>query len=328
MNKGDINTFYPLNPDSGLESAYYPYNNSESSYDDLDDSKDNQGSIEDEGEEDEVPGVRDKCPFGEFRTRVRAKKQELKNQYGEGFFSIGECGIKPSRVAYNPNVKISTTYWPFTGCGVKPARMSYGPPHFRTKNNAARYDADTQRFNNDMAKWYECQNRQGKVAIQGNEQAYDSATVRWNGAMAVWNKCREENKGIWVSGWRKEWRKFKKAGGLNQLRDQCRGVVPPPHASAPPRSCADMERDFDIIAGQSWGTADPAIKNEWIAKGCKGTAKAIANKIVANKETDMQGSRTSGEETPPTDNKKMYIIIAVIVLIVIATIFIIKRQMK
>jgi len=389
MNRLDVNTFYPLRKGSGLESTYCPYNNGESSFDDLDDSQDDQESTEYENEANEVDGVTGenepaqpgKCSFWDFRNQVKIKKQELKNQYGKGRISIGECGVQPMRISYAPNIKIPKIYAPSRDCGLNP---DLRPAFWKVPCVCTKSDCDCRlgsgccndNKNKDSAKasaWAEfsaCRDESGKVLNPGteNEDAYDRATGRWNDAMAVWNKCRQENKGIWVPGWRRKWREFKKAGGLNELRDQCRGVVPPTivHDSAPPRSCADMERDFDIIAGVSWGTADPAIRNEWVAKGCKGTAKKTQEKgtytpgmscrdmmtefsiipgqswgtapveainawksnACTGKETNESNERGLRPEQEPANNNKMYIIIGVIVLVVIATMFIIKRQMK
>jgi len=355
----------------------------ESSFDDLDDSQDDQESVEYESEEEELPGVRDKCPFGEFRTLVRAKKSELKSQYGKGHISIGECGIQPMRISYAPNIKIPKIYAPSRDCGLNP---DLRPAFWKVPCVCTKGDCDCrlgsgccndnkQKDADKVTAWAEfsaCREEGGKVLNPGteNEDAYDRATGRWNDDMAVWHKCREENKGIWVPGWRRKWREFKKAGGLNQLRDQCRGVVP----EAPPTptpytpsglSCSALASTYGIIAGSDWGTAPVEIRREWQERGCKGPTKtalvtgtytpgmscgdmmdefgiipgrewgtapieainAWRAKPCTGREAQSRGNRPGGEDAP-TDNKKMYILIGVIVLVIIATMFIIKRQMK
>jgi hypothetical protein len=320
----------------------------ESSFDDLDDSQDNQDNTDYENEEEEVSGVRDKCPFLEFRGYVRAKKQELKDQYGKGHISVFECGVMPFRLQtpkYNPIVRIGETGncfgWSWS-CDKKCLGLCCGDKY--------------------CSNW---------VTTPGNTEAYDNATTRFNADKAAWVQCRAENKGIWVPGWRREWRKFKKAGGLNQLRDQCRGVVPeaPPTPYTPTGlPCSALASTYGIIAGQDWGTAPVEIRREWQERGCKGPhegevpveAKGVyapgmscgdmmdefgiipgrewgtapieainawRAKPCTGREAQSRGNRPGGEDAP-TDNKKMYILIGVIVLVIIATMFIIKRQMK
>lgn len=289
MNIGDKQTFYPATPGLGLDSNFCcGYLGNESSFDDdpdLNDENDDQESTEYENEEAEVPDVKDKCPFGEFRTLVKAKKQELKAQYGKGKLNILACGVKPARLSYNPNVKIPKTYWPFSGCGLNPDLRPEYFPTLCTWNCSKHPDKDCcktneAKHNNKVAAWAEfhaCQDRQGKVANPGteNEDAYDRATARWDADMAIYHACAAEHP-LWQSGWRREWRKFKKAGGLNELKDKCRGVLPPQTPSVDSGlNCTQLRTTYGIIAGQSWGTAPANIIQEWKTKACKGPAKIV-----------------------------------------------------
>jgi hypothetical protein len=180
-----------------------------------------------------------------------------------------------------------------------------------------------------------------KTITEGNTAAYDNATGRFNADKAAWDQCRNENKGIWVPGWRRKWREFKKYGGLNQLRDQCRGVVPeaPPTATPKPDSgldCQGLSDTYGISHGNTWGTAESNtinnITGEWKTKGCKTSPKPIDELITGSKGSKgSKGSRPgqadSGDNSIYEKNKKM-ITIGVIAVVVIITISLVVRAMR
>jgi hypothetical protein len=78
---------------------------------------------------------------------------------------------------------------------------------------------------------------------------------------------------VWVSGWRKKWREFKRNGGLEQLKLQAKGLIPP---TAEPEidiyqnySCQDLSDEFGIIAGRTFGTADADAIKSFNKRNCK-----------------------------------------------------------
>jgi len=198
MTQGDFETFYPFQAGIGkgapnnFESSFQGYyGESSATGDDLDDSNDDQENTDgDEGEAGEVGGVEETQQLPCFRELVRAKKRELKAQFGKGRFRIGECGIRPVRLGYNPIVRIGESRtcigWGVS-CDKKCLGICCGPT---TCNNWA--------------------------VIPGNTQAYDNATARFEADLNAWNSCEKG----WIPGWRREWRKFKKAGGLNEFKKQ------------------------------------------------------------------------------------------------------------
>jgi hypothetical protein len=331
MNRGDQQTFYPATPGLGLESAF---NDNESSFDEFDDQNDDQENTEYENEATEEPVPDTYLPC--FREEVRAKKNELKAQYGKGHISIGECGIRPLDPDWRyPNI---LCLW---DCG--------------KEKNASK---DCCTFNANQAE---------KRAGQRDQ-------------IARWETCRAENKGIWVPGWRREWRKYKKAGGLKELKQRSTRCIagyqtgngpiltpPPPivHPGAAPLTCAELIRDYNIVPGVSWGYADPAMKNLWTSQGCGnipvsncailkqkygitekgkwGTAPVEIRRDFLDKGCTfdspvvvpiepspvLQGRGFEPGKTPIEDsNKNMYIIIASIVVVTLVVMFIIKRRMS
>ena len=369
MKKDTLETLYQAGIGSrnlrNFEYGYFmptPFSFESSFEDDLDDSNDDQDSTDYENEEDEVPGVRDKCAFLEFRSYVKAKKEELKAQYGKGHISVFECGIMPWRenpLKYNPIAKVPTVYWPSKDCGLNPDLRPtfWHEPCLCDKGNCddCKVGAGCCRSNQnkDSAKdaaWAEftaCREQQGKVMTQGNEQAYDNATARFNADKAAWDKCRAENKGVWVPGWRRKWREFKKAGGLIQLRDMCRGVQPPPPPppTTPPTgpdsglSCQGLSDTYGMIAGLSWGKADPGqpselsdiqktdLRNEWIRKSCKTRPTPVeTGDADTGSKPGLRGRGTTPDVADTEKNKKMMIYGAIALVVIIAIILIVRMM--
>ena len=195
MTQGDFETFYPFqagvgqNAPNNFESSFQGYyGESSATGDDLDDSNDDQDNTEPEGEDAEVGGVQETEQLPCFRELVRAKKRELKAQFGKGYFRIGQCGVMPIREAYNPVIRMGESRtcigWGFS-CDKKCLGLCCG--------------------SSTCVNW---------AVIPGNTQAYDNASQRFSQDLAAWNSCPKG----WIPGWRREWRKFKKAGGLNEFK--------------------------------------------------------------------------------------------------------------
>lgn len=309
---------------------------------DLNDQNDDQENTEYEGEESEAGSMEQTQQLPCFRQMVRAKKAELKAQYGKGHISIGECGVMPLRIMtpkYNPIVRI----------GEQKVCIGWGSPSCDKKCLGVCCGS------RPCVNW--------KTLIEGNTAAYDNATARYEADKAAWDQCRAENKGIWVPGWRREWRKFKKAGGLNELKQQSTrcilgnptgggspilpgsvpvdtftptgtptgtGTPPPPaptYSGDPSElSCKDMATKFGIVPGKTFGTAPENIRNEWVSRKC--TAQNVATGIDPG-DTETTRAGRPGESTPATegmDMKKMMIYGAIALVVIIAIILIVRMM--
>lgn len=204
MNRGDIETFYPMQV-GGLESSYCcAYTGEESSFDDLDDSRDNQDSIEYEGEASDVGSMEETKQLPCFRELVRAKKKELKDKFGRG------------------------------------------------------------KFQDTIKNEEKCLG--GFVDIKGD------------GKGPIWNpniNCTtiSYHHIAWIPGWRREWRKFKRDGGLTAMKEQSvrciagaplgnTPIIEPPKSPLPFNSgmtCQELAETFGISYkggtpyGNFWG---------------------------------------------------------------------------
>jgi hypothetical protein len=232
MNRGDIETFYPAEA-GGLESSFccaYTGNEESSLTDDLDDSQDNQESIEYEGEASQVGAMEETKQLPCFRELVRAKKKELKDQYGKGFIRISACGAKPLDPDFDPTLWDKPCIW---DCS-------------KEKNK----DKDCCEHNRNQAE----------------RRAARRDRIR------EFFVCKNERPDGWVPGWRREWRKFKRDGGLNTLKENSVRCLfgtptgntainqpPPSETFDSGMSCQDLAAIFGItykggtIYGNIWG---------------------------------------------------------------------------
>jgi len=253
MNRGDIETFYPMQA-GGLEEE------SRATGDDIDDSKDDQDSTEYENSDATDAGGVSDSDMPSFKQLVKAKKLELKAQYGKGRLD--------SKTAYK--------------------RVCAG----------------------------------GFVDIKG-----DGKPPIWKSDINCSNVPYPEIS--WIPGWRKQWRIFKRDGGLAQLKMKAQGLITPQEQAAldnapPPTpppvnfngySCSKLISEFNIIPGRSFGTAPVEAITAWRSKKCTGPAKNNPNSV----------QRTSGEEDDASgsSNKKMFIFGAIALVVIIAILIII-----
>ena len=273
MTQGDFETFYPFqagvgqNAPNNFESSYRNGYYSESSYDDLDDSKDDQENTEPEGEAGEVGGVEETQQLPCFRELVRAKKKELKAQFGKGRFRIGECGFIPFRenvTKYNPIARIGRT------ClgGIRDIKGDGKPPFWDPNINC----------------------------VEGNTQAYDNASARFSQDLAAWKECEKG----WIPGWRREWRKFKKAGGLNEFKKQSVRCIGGTALSDEPIRTPD-----DIVP-------PPIVVPPKVLKG-KTAADWLAERDARNKANQRTPIEDDGK-----DKTKSYIMFGIVAIVLIA----------
>ncbi len=269
LSSSDFETFYPAQ--AGVADSNYQ----ESGFTDGGDG--DEDSTEYENEDSEIGGI-EEAQLPTFRELVKAKKNELKSQYGKGHFSIGECGPPPVRLSYAPQVRIPKVTIP----------------------NCFWYDKPKD---GKLPEW-KCDGV--KVVNPGvqNEEAYASADERFKADKAKWDQCRADNKGIWVSGWRKEWRKFKQAGGLGQLKQQAAGVGIPESVPVPP-----TQRPTGPVVNRAQENY-----RKWLAEK---NAVEQSKQIIAKKI----------QEKDQTGKYIMYFIILLAVLIAIgAVIYVVRKK--
>ena len=317
MTRGDYQTFYPYAMGIG---AGYP-GNFESSFDEdendpsLDDRNDNQESTEFENEHTQVPEVAQpeeqpqpgKCGFWDFRNKVKQKKAELKAQYGKGHFELANL----------------------TACGIKPLDPSIDPTLF---NVPCTWDCSKSR-NSD--KWCCKEN-----VIKARKRAERRDEI------ARWFACRNQN-GPWKRGWRYQWRKFVKNGGLKQLAQQCKaemqGSTPIPTspiqtglveagtislpADISSMTCQQIANKFGIIPGKKWGTAPDEVRAEWARRGC--TKESIETGIdpvrqIVSDMPDASQRALPADTEKKSDNTKMFLVVGVVLVVAIAGYFLMK----
>jgi len=225
----------------------------------------NEENTDYENEEVEVDGGVPQSDLPRYRDLVRNKKLELKSQYGKGYFSIGECGIKPL-----------------------PPETILNMPCLWDCSKEKNASKDCCTFNANQAE--KRANRRQQILN--------------------WENCRAINKGIWVWGWRKKWREFKRDGGLAQLKLQSKGLYNPPVDNASPNvfgsverlgassnrlssllaprdltnnpyadmTCQELSNQFGIIHGHTFGTAPKEAIDVWITSMCNTSPKAEEEK--------------------------------------------------
>lgn len=334
MTTGDFETFYPFQMGVGKGAL----NNFESSYSDdddpdLDDRNDDQENIEYEDEALEVGGIEETQQLPCFRQLVRDKKRQLRDTYGKGKLSIGECGIQPIRTEpkYNPQVRIPKIYSPFKDCGLNPdlrpglfkvpCVCTKGDCDCRIGKNCCQYNR--QKENEKASAWADytaCRNESGKLLNPGteNEDAWARAQDRFNADTDAWRKCRSENKGIWTPGWRKQWRKFKKEGGITKFKQEStRCILGKPVSNEPILT--------PPTPVPTTTTAIPTVSPTQIQSFKDKLSKL---KIVNASGPISKGGKVSKSSEETEQSKSKYIVIIAIVLVVVVAAFVIYKIRK
>lgn len=262
MNRGDIETFYPIYA-GGLQSSSFccGFTGKEESGltgDDLDDSKDDQESVEfEDSDAIDAGGVSD-SDMPSFRQLVRAKKLELKAQYGKGKFNIGT-----KRVC--------------TG--------GFNGTHQECKN--VPYPCPT--IQNPLKK---CDQR---VCVN---------VPTWDPKGGACNDVPDPLNVSWIPGWRKQWRIFKRDGGLAQLKMKAKGLLTP-QEQAVINAEIQANKESLIIAQQQANTT-------------------TINKTPIKKSVD----NTSDEKTAKTSKMFIFGVIALVIIIAILLIIMVIKGKK
>lgn len=155
-------------------------------------------SNEYESEDSEVGGV-DSSDLPRFRDLVKAKKLELKAQYGKGYFDNQSSTSRECK-----NVQVPE---PYTDRECKNVQVPEGYTDRECKTV--------------LGKEF-CINVP-KIRMVDKEVCVNVPKVRMIDKEVCVNV--PHLKIVWISGWRKKWREFKRDGGLAQLKMQSKGMI-------------------------------------------------------------------------------------------------------
>lgn len=249
-------------------------------------------------DEDAVDGLTE-CSAPKYRTLVKQKKSEFKDQYGKGHFLVKDCGLKPARnnpFKYSPVIRIT---WP------------------KKLDNTDAYDAADRRFADDMAKWHACA---------------DGANGPWvPGWRAKWRQYkRDGNLDVLKAA-----SNCQTTGGspLDSSGNPIQTTPTPPATNIAEQtikamSCQDMKDRFGIIPGSSWGSAAndkdllKLVSTEWTQRGCFMPAASTAPASTGNESTPgttPDVAQTGGLVNKIINNKGIAIIVGAIIVIVLIT---------
>lgn len=162
----------------------------------------NEESIEDEGEESQVSGG---VPFQDlirFRQLVREKKAQLKAQYGKAYIDNRSTTERECKTVQVPKTRMVDK------------EVCINVPY-------TRWDANIN-----------CTKVFGKEVCAGGFIGGTNRECRNVPTPQVYTEAEEvcvnvpKLRLVWVSGWRKQWREFKRNGGLEQLKLQAKGLAP------------------------------------------------------------------------------------------------------
>ena len=318
MNRGDFQTFYPMQ--AGLiESGFCPMGSNESGYDPNDP---NDPALDDSKDN------QDSTSYENEHT-----EEPVPDSYLPCFREEVQAKKKELKAQYGKgHISIGE-------CGIEPLSP----------------DIDVSLW--DVPCFYNCNKHPGHKCCETNiKQAQKRANI-WEDRKR-WQACHEKNKGIWVPGWRKEWRKFKKAGGLKEIKQRSTRCIlgaaigggggqtpqtpPPTPPPTPPAqklvdlsgmTCQDMATQYGIVPGFSFGTAPDNVKTEWTNRACTlGSSSGSSGSIGTALAPIISGrANIPGSQTPVVDDKaknKKMMIIGGIAVVVIITIALVVRAMR
>lgn len=266
----------------------------------------NEDNTEYESEESEIGDTSD-TDLPKFRTLVRNKKLELKSQYGKAH--IETSTVRKCTTIQVPKIRMID----------KEVCVNVPYTHWDSNINCKEV----------CVKWnwkLECTERQNKCLggfIGGTRQECNTVKVP-EGYTEAEEVCVNVPRFKWVSGWRKQWREFKRNGGLAQLKLQSKGLYTPPSpqntytpqpiyfAPTPPPepefdeyqewSCQDLSNEFGIIAGQTFGTAPQSAINSWVKRGCN-TKPIVEETEPETTEEEVNETEETEEDTQDSKPK-------------------------
>jgi len=272
----------------------------------------NEDYTEYENEEGEV-GDTSQTDLPKFRQLVRAKKAEMKSQYGKAH--IESTTVRKCATVQVPKVRMVD----------KEVCVNVPYTHWDSNINCSSV----------CVKWnlkLECTERKEKCLggfIGGTRQECKTIQVpqAYTEAEEV---CVNMPRFKWVSGWRKQWREFKRNGGLQELKMMSKGLLPieqptpppptyytppppPPQPTEPEQpfdeyqewTCQELSDEYGIIAGQTFGNAPQSAINSWIKRGCntKPTQEEVETETEET-ETEIETDDEAEESGKPKKKKK------------------------
>ena len=279
MNRGDIETFYPMHA-GGLESSSFccGFSGEESGLtgDDssIDDSKDDQDNTDIESTDASDAGGVSDADMPSFKQLVKNKKLELKAQYGKGHFD--------NKVGYK-----------------KVCAGGFNGTHQECKN--VPYPCPT--WQNPLKT---CDQR-----ICTNVPTFDP-NINCN------NVPYPEI--AWVPGWRKQWRIFKRDGGLAQLKIKAQGLLTPQ----------------EQIVQQAQQQANQQAAQQAAQQLAQKAQQLAAQQLAAQQLADQQRVNLENQQRKEADsskltanekaakNKKIFTFVAIALIVIIVILIIIK----
>lgn len=245
----------------------------------------NEESVEDEGEEGQVSGG---VPFQDlirFRQLVRAKKSELKAQYGKAYIDNRSTTERECKTIQVPKTRMVDK------------EVCINVPY-------TRWDANIN-----------CTKVFGKEVCAGGFIGGTNRECRNVPTPQVYTEAEEvcvnvpKLRLVWVSGWRKKWREFKRNGGLEQLKLQAKGLdvstTPEPEIDIYQNySCQDLSDEFGIIAGKTFGTADSDAIKSFNKRNCQTKPQDVVTETEQTEQSESESESETEEElgTEETDS--------------------------
>jgi hypothetical protein len=235
----------------------------------------NEDNIEAEGEESQVSGGVPIQDLITFRRLVREKKSQLKAQYGKAYIDNRSTTERECKTIQVPKTRMVDK------------RQCINVPYTNWNPNIN----CTKVLGKEVcAGGFVGGTREECTTIKVPEGYTESEQVCINVP-----KLRL----VWVSGWRKKWREFKRDGGLEQLKLQAKGlapIVPEPEIDIYQNySCQDLSDEFGIIAGGRFGTADAEAIKSFTKRGCQ-TKPTPTQTDETENETSQEEVLTESEE--------------------------------
>lgn len=271
-----------------------------------------------ESEESEIGDSSD-TDLPKFRDLVRAKKEELKSQYGKAHIENHSVMERECKNVQVPKIRMVDK------------EICVNVPFTKWDSNI--------NCSSICVKWNwktECTEHQTKCLggfIGGTNRECKNVPTP-EGYTELEEVCINVPKIrlVWVSGWRKKWREFKRDGGLAQLKLQSKGLYTPPSSEdnyippqptyTPPQqqqtppepefdeyqewSCQELSNEFGIIGGQTFGTAPTTAINSWRNRNCntKPIVDATEPEVTEEESTNVEDSKPIPKTKPKSTAKK------------------------
>jgi hypothetical protein len=235
----------------------------------------NEDNIEAEGEESQVSGG---VPFQDlitFRRLVREKKSQLKAQYGKAYIDNRSTTERECKTIQVPKTRMVDK------------RQCINVPYTNWNPNINCTKILGQEV---CAGGFIGGTREECTTIKVPEVYTEAEQVCVNVP-----KLRL----VWVSGWRKQWREFKRNGGLEQLKLQAKGLIPTTIETQTPIDETENEITDDVSNEVEEISNDEVSSDETTTGGVKPKPKKKKKK----KPTKISSAKISSNKTSGVPNE-------------------------